>query len=288
LVFNVGYQYPVHICAELGINHQGDIDTVLRLIDAAKEAGCDSVKMQKRAPHISVPPWMMNTRKATPWGDMRYIEYRERMEFSLSEYGIIDAYCASIDMPWFASVWDAPSLVFIKENFEPPAYKVPSAMLTNTELLQALKRRTVPIILSTGMSTMEEIRTAVTLLEAQGNSIILCHCNSTYPCPPEELNLQVITAFMDEWPHLRIGYSGHEVGLAPTTATVALGACYIERHLTLDRTLWGSDQATSVEPPGFKRLVKDIRLVERALGDGEKRITEGEMEALQRLRGSHA
>lgn len=285
MTFAIGRDVPVHICAELGQNHNGSLAMAKKLILAAKEAGVDSVKFQKRSPALCVPASMVETMRETPWGIMTYLAYRERLEFSVEQYREIDAYCKELAIPWFASIWDVSSLVALKENFpDLPAYKVPSAMLTNVELLRTLKRREVPIILSTGMSTMEQIEAAVGLLRYQGNRLVLCHCNSTYPCPVTDLNLRCIKTLRHWFPDVVVGYSGHEVGLATTLAAVALGSRYVERHLTLDRSMWGTDQAASIEPVGLRRLVKDIRNIERALGDGIKRVTEAEIAVMKRLR----
>ena len=292
LVFEINHNQPIHICAEAGINHNGSLDAALAIIKAAKEAGADSVKFQKRAPHISVPAEQADKPKDTPWGVVPYLKYKERMEFTIADYGIIDAYCKTLDIPWFVSVWDTESYVAMKENFPSmPAWKIPSAKITNLEMLANIKgslkrqRKKTPIILSTGMSTQKQVADAIALLKDE--NLVVCHCNSTYPCSTEDLNLRVISEMMTKMP-CPIGYSGHEVGLAPSIAAAALGACFIERHITLDRTMWGTDQAASVEPQGFARLVKDIRIVEQALGDGIKRVTRTEIPVMQKLRGEHA
>jgi N-acetylneuraminate synthase len=272
------------IVAEAGQNHNGSLDLALRLVDAAVEAGVDAIKWQKRAIELCVPPEQRDIMRSTPWGQMRYIDYRYMLEFGQSEFDIIDVYCQDKGIMWFVSPWDIPSFVFMKENYDLPCWKIPSACLTDHELLRAMKRRQVPIVLSTGMSTSHEIAEAATILLGQGNETVICHCNSTYPCPPEDLNLRCIHGLQEGFPDAVVGYSGHEVALAPTIAARTMGALYIERHITLDRSSWGSDQASSVEPSGFKRLVKDIRLIEKCLGDGQKRITGGEVEPMRRLR----
>jgi N-acetylneuraminate synthase len=267
------------IIGEIGINHNGSLDTALRLIDMAKVAGCDYVKFQKRDVELAVPQHMRDVSKETPWGVMTYLEYKWRMEFDRYEYDIIDNHCRDIGMPWFASVWDIPSIRFM-ESYDPPAWKIPSACLTDCALL-AEADGLGQVIISTGMSTPEQIQHAVGHL--RGDSIIM-HANSTYPCPPEDLNLKCILWLKEYFPLFGIGYSGHEVGLAPTLAAVALGATWIERHITLDRTMWGTDQAASVEKGGLTKLVKDIRLIERSLGDGIKRVTEGELGPMKKMR----
>jgi len=276
----VGDGQPVYIVAEIGINHNGDVDIAKRLIDAAKLAGCDAVKFQKRTPKLCVPPEQRNIPRETPWGLITYMEYRYKVEFGYEQYAEIDRYCKQQGITWFASCWDVPSVDFI-EQFDPPCYKVASASLTDDELLHRLNATGKPILLSTGMSTMDEIRHAVSMLDR--DRLIIMHSTSTYPCPPHELNLRMIQTLKREF-DLPVGYSGHEVGLQTTYAAVVLGACVVERHITLDRAMWGSDQAASVEPGGFMRLVRDIRVIEQALGDGIKRVYESELAARAKLR----
>lgn len=276
----VGSGHPVYIVAEIGINHNGDIDIAKSLIDAAVRTGCDAVKFQKRTPEICVPEEQRDQMRRTPWGYISYMDYRYKVEFEVDEYTEIDEYCKTKGITWFASCWDEPSVDFI-EQFDPPCYKIPSAALTDAELLKYHRETKRPIILSTGMSSLEQIKSAVKLI-GQDN-LILLHCNGTYPCPPEELNLRTITTLSNMF-DCPIGYSGHEVGLPTTLAAVTLHACFVERHITLDRAMWGSDQAASVEPQGFDRLVKYIRTVESSLGDGVKRVYPGEKTAMERLR----
>lgn len=277
----VGDGHPTYIVAEVGINHNGDLEIAKAMIDAAVHAGVDAVKFQKRTPEVCTPPEQQKQMRETPWGYITYLEYRYKVEFGLEEYREIDRYCKEKGIPWFASVWDEPSVDFM-EQFDTPAYKIPSAALTDHNLLRYVRRTGRPIILSTGMSTMEQIRRAVDVLGAE--NLIITHCTSTYPCEPEELNLRMIQTLRHEFPNVPIGYSGHEVGLVPSAVAVALGACLVERHLTLDRAMWGSDQAASVEPGGFERLVKYIRVTEAALGDGIKRVYESEKPSLRKLR----
>lgn len=276
----VGAGQPVYIVAEIGINHNGNLDTAKRLIDAAKLAGCNAVKFQKRTPKLCVPSDQKNKMRDTPWGYISYLDYRNKIEFGLKEYQEIDRHCKKRGIAWFASCWDKPSIDFM-EQFAPVCFKVPSAMLTDADLLAHFRKTGRPIILSTGMSAMEQIRSAVNLLGT--NDLILTHCTSTYPCPPEELNLNMIQTLLQTF-DCPIGYSGHEVGLATTVAAVALGAGYVERHITLDRAMWGSDQAASVEPSGLSRLVKYVRVLETALGDGIKRVYDSERPIMQKLR----
>jgi N-acetylneuraminate synthase len=275
----------VMVVAEIGINHNGSLETALALIEAAKQAGADAVKFQKRSPRLAVPRSEWDRPRETPWGTMSYLAYKERIEFGEAEYDAIDRYCRERDIGWFASPWDVESVAFL-ERYDLPLLKVASASLTNRPLLEAVAATGRPVVLSTGMSTLAEVHEAAAIL---GSSLsIVCHCNSTYPCPPEDLNLRCIETLRREFPNCAVGYSGHETGLQTTVAAVALGASFIERHITLDRAMWGTDQSASVEPAGFARLVRDIRVIEAALGDGVKRVTAGELPALAKLRGVSA
>ena len=276
----VGDGHPTYVIAEIGINHNGDLETAQRMIDSAVHAGADAVKFQKRTPELCVPSDQRGQMRETPWGYISYLDYRHKVEFSETDYRAIDAYCRGHGIQWFASVWDEPSVDFL-EPFRPVCYKVPSASLTDHALLRHLRATGRPVILSTGMSTMEQIRAAVKVLGT--NDLVLTHATSTYPCEPEELNLRMVETLRAEFP-CPVGYSGHEVGLVPSAVAVALGACMVERHITLDRAMWGSDQAASVEPGGFERLVKYIRVSELAVGDGIKRVYASEQPSLRRLR----
>lgn len=276
----IGDGHPTYIVAEVGINHNGDVELAKRLIDAALLAGVDAVKFQKRTPELCVPIEERDRMRETPWGYITYLEYRRRIEFGHEEYQAISDYCRERKIDWFASVWDEPSAVFM-EGFDPPCHKIPSAALTDHDLLRFLRATGKPLILSTGMSTMQEIEDAVAVLGS--DNLLITHATSTYPCEPIELNLRMIRTLQERFP-CPIGYSGHEVGLVPSVVAVTMGACLVERHITLDRALWGSDQAASVEPGGFARLVKYIRVTEESLGDGFKRVYESEISSLNRLR----
>ncbi|MFC5719051.1 N-acetylneuraminate synthase family protein [Streptomyces gamaensis] len=277
----VGPGRPVYVTGEIGINHNGDLDTARALVDAAADAGCDAVKFQKRTPEHCTPRDQWDVERDTPWGRMRYIDYRHRVEFGEDEYRAIDAHCRQRGIAWFASPWDTASVAFL-ETFDVAAHKVASASLTDDELLRALRATGRTVVLSTGMSTPQQIRHAVEVLGSE--NILLCHATSTYPARAAELNLRVIHTLQAEYPNVPIGYSGHETGLQTTLAAVALGACFVERHITLDRAMWGSDQAASVEPGGLQRLVRDIRVVEEALGDGIKRVYDSELGPMRKLR----
>ncbi len=277
----VGDGEPVFVIAEIGINHNGSIQLAKKLIDGAILAGCDAVKFQKRTPELCVPKDQWHLERETPWGRITYIEYRHKVEFSKEEYTEIDRHCKERGIMWFASCWDEVAVDFI-EQFDPPCYKIASASLTDADLLRKVRQTGKPIILSTGMSTMEEIEAAVELLGT--DNLLIAHATSTYPCPPEELNLRMIHTLKAKYPMCPIGYSGHETGLAPTWAAVALGATFVERHITLDRAMWGTDQAASVEIQGMMRLVSNIRDIEKSLGDGIKRVYESELAPRKKLR----
>lgn len=277
----VGDGHPAYIIAEIGINHNGDLDIAKKMIDAAVHAGADAVKFQKRTPEVCTPPEQQKQMRETPWGYITYLDYRYKVEFGLEQYREIDRYCKEKGIDWMVSVWDEQSVDFM-EQFDTPAYKIPSASLTDHNLLRYTRKTGKPMIISTGMSTMKQIHKAVEVIGPQDLTIM--HCTSTYPCEPEELNLRMIETLRKEFPTIPIGYSGHEVGLVPSAIAVAFGACMVERHLTLDRAMWGSDQAASVEPGGFERLVKYIRVTEASLGDGVKRVYDSELSSLKKLR----
>jgi N-acetylneuraminate synthase len=276
----IGDGQPCFVIAEIGINHNGELDLARKLIASASLAGADAVKFQKRTPELCVPPAQRDLQRETPWGVMTYMQYRERVEFGEREYRSIGAYAREHGVLWFASCWDAPSVDFM-EQFDPPCYKIASATLTDLDLLRRHRDTGRPIILSTGMSTLAEIDRAVDLLGTE--HLVVMHCTSTYPCKPQELNLRCIQSLRDRY-GVPVGYSGHEVGLSTTLAAAVMGAAIIERHITLDRAMWGSDQAASVEPYGFQRLVRDIRVCADAMGDGVKRVYDSELPIRQRLR----
>jgi len=281
-IFNrsIGKGAPCFIIGEIGINHNGDLTIAKRLIEIAASLGLDAVKFQKRNPDKCVPPEQKDILRETPWGLISYLDYRYKVEFGIDEYKEIDQFCQERGIIWIASSWDVDSVDFI-EQFNPPCHKIASALLTDDELLRIFRSTGRPIILSTGMSTLEQIDHAVDVLGTE--KLIILHCTSTYPSIPEELNLNSIKTLRERY-DVPVGYSGHEVGLATTLGAVALGACMIERHITLDRAMWGGDQAASVEPHGISRLVRDIRNIERALGDGKKRVYDSEKPLIKKLR----
>ena len=277
----VGEHHPVYVIAEIGINHNGSLDVAAKLIQGASRAGCDAVKFQKRTPELCVPEEQRHVQRDTPWGRMSYLDYKRRVEFGESEFAAIDRLCRRMNIAWFASCWDEEAVDFM-ERFDPPCYKIASASLTDREVLGAVRKTERPLILSTGMSTTHEIDEAVEHLESE--DLLLAHATSSYPCVAEELNLKMIHTLKRKYPSCPVGYSGHETGLAPTLAAVALGATFVERHVTLDRRMWGSDQAASLELGQLARLVTDIRSIERSLGDGVKRVYDSELASRQKLR----
>jgi len=280
----IGAGQPVYIIAEIGINHNGSLDIAKKLIDEAVVAGCDAVKFQKRTPELCTPKDQWHLERDTPWGRMTYINYRKIIELGYDEYAAIDAYCKEKGIDWFVSCWDEESVDFM-EQFNPGVYKFASASLTDHALIEKVKKTGKPYILSTGMSTMDEIRAAVETFGT--DNLLIAHSTSAYPCPPQELNLRMIDTLAELFPGVPIGYSGHETGLATTVAAVAMGASFVERHFTLDRAMWGSDHAASVEPQGMQKLVRDIRDVELAMGDGIKKVYDSELGAMKRLRRVH-
>ena len=276
----IGVGEPVYVIAEIGINHNVDIEIAKQLMDVAVETGCDAVKFQKRTPEICVPEEQKSIPRETPWGTMTYFEYKKRIEFEQKEFEQIDAYAKKIGIDWFASPWDVPSVDFL-ESFNVPCQKIASACLTDSELLTAINKTKTTTILSTGMSSMQEIDKAVSLLS--GVPLAIAQATSTYPAEASELNLRAIQTFAEKY-KVPVGYSGHERGLQVTIAAVALGATFIERHITLDRSMWGTDHSASLEPEGLKKLVRDIRIIELALGDGKKKVYDSEIPIRAKLR----
>lgn len=275
----VGDGQPCFVVAEIGINHNGDIDIAKKLISAAMLAGCDAVKFQKRTIDVVYAPEELTRPRESPFGTTNG-DLKRGLELGFKEYKLIDEYCSMSNIIWFASCWDEASVDFI-EQFNPSCYKIASPCLTNDNLLRHYRRYGRPIILSTGMSTLKQIDHAVEVLGTK--DLILMHCNSTYPARPEELNLKAIQTLKERY-KIPVGYSGHEVGLSTSVAASVLGACMVERHVTLDRAMWGSDQAASVEPHGLARLVRDIHVIENAKGDGMKRVYESEIPIMKKLR----
>lgn len=282
---SIGDGEPVFIIAEIGINHNGSVAIAKKMIEGAAFAGCNAVKFQKRTPELCVPRDQWEIERDTPWGRMTYIDYRHKMEFDQNQYDEIISYCKEKGITWFASCWDDNAVDFI-EHFNPRIYKIASASLTDDNLLTRVKQLGKPVILSTGMSSLNEIERAIEILDT--NKLLLAQSTSSYPCKNEELNIKVIQSYRDRYPSVPVGYSGHETGLAPTLAAVSIGANFVERHITLDRAMWGTDQAASVEMVGLMRLVTNIRDIEKALGDGVKCVYQSELPQKSKLRKTHS
>jgi len=275
----VGDGHPALVLAEIGINHNGDVNVAKKLIDVAVFAGCEAVKFQKRTVDVVYTAAELAKPRESPFGDTNG-DLKRGLELGLPEYEEIDAYCRSKGIAWTASCWDEGSVDFI-DQFDPPFYKIASASLTDDALLRHTRAKGKPIVLSTGMSTIEQVDHAVDVLGK--DDLVLLHTCSTYPAQYPELNLRVIPTLRERYA-IPIGYSGHETGIASSVAAAVLGACIVERHVTLDRSLWGSDHAASLEPNGIIRVIRDIRLVEQALGDGAKTVLPSEVPIMQKLR----
>ncbi len=275
----IGEGHPCFMVAEIGINHNGNVELAKKLVDTAALGGCDAVKFQKRTVEVVYTAEELKKPRENPFGPTNG-DLKRGLEFGMEQYREIDRYCREKDILWFSSCWDEASVDFM-ESFNPPCYKIASASLTDDNLLRCHRTTGRPIIISTGMSTLEQIDHAVEVLGTR--DLIILHCTSTYPSSVEELNLHVIQTLRERY-DVPIGYSGHEVGLATSVAAAAMGACMIERHITLDRAMWGSDQAASIEPQGIWRLVKDVRAIERAMGDGKKCLYPSEVPVMNKLR----
>ena len=277
----INSENPTYIIAEIGINHNGDMNNVFKLIDIASEAGCNAVKFQKRTPELAVPKSEWDIRRETPWGEMSYIDYKRKIELSINQYKEIDNYCKQKQITWFASCWDEQSVEQLAE-INISCFKIASASLTDYKTINSMLKYDIPIIMSTGMSTFMEIKESVNMFKDR--TIGLMHATSSYPCPPEELNLNMIKTLSNEFPNHIIGYSGHETGLSTTSVAVAFGAKIIERHITLDRAMWGTDQSASLAPSGLRSLVGHIRTIEKSLGDGVKKVYDSELQSRKKLR----
>jgi len=273
-----------YIISEIGINHNGDLDIAKRLIDISAAAGCDAVKFQKRNPEVCVPDHQKTIMRDTPWGAMTYLDYKYRVEFGKEQYDDIDRYCKEKGIAWSASPWDLDSLEFL-DQYDIPFIKIASASITDLDLLRRACKTGKKIIISTGMSSEEEIDVAVGILDSEASDYAVLHCNSSYPAPLEELNLSCIKTLKQKY-DCEVGYSGHEFRLGTTVAAVYLGATIIERHVTLDRTMWGSDHMASVEPQGLFKLVSGIRELEKSYGDGVISVTDTEEKIKNKLRNS--
>lgn len=275
----IGTSEPCFVIAEIGINHNGDMNICKQLIDASSEAGCDAVKFQKRTVDVVYTEEDLARPRENPFGDTNG-DLKRGLEFGQEQYEEIDAYCKTKNIQWLASCWDEGAVDFI-DAFNPPCYKIASASLTDDELLKHHRTKGKPMIISTGMSTQEQIDHAVEVLGK--DDLIILHATSTYPAKLEELNLSMIPVLAEKY-GVPVGYSGHEVGLSTSFAAAVLGGCVVERHITLDRAMWGSDQPASIEPQGFARLVRDIRAWEQAKGDGVKHVYDSELPIIEKLR----
>lgn len=289
---DIGGDSPAYIVAEVGINHGGSVNLAKHQMDCAKASGADAVKFQTRTPRVCVPEDQWEAMRDTPWGKMSYIDYKEEIELDVDDYGEINDYAWELGIDWFTSVWDLPALERIEGwDLNTIAYKVPSACLTDLELLRAIAKTGKPMILSTGMSTVFEMNEAFDAIKEYGHPItlVVCQCTSTYPCPPEEINLKALETVSNAtkaWfgDNFVLGYSGHEMGSVITVAAAALGAKYIERHFTNDTTLWGTDQKLSLPPIEFAHMVSGVRKIEAAMGTGIKEVYESERPAMDKLR----
>lgn len=275
----IGDNHPCFVIAEIGINHNGSLEMAKKLISIAHFYGCDAVKFQKRTVEDVYTKEELLAPRQSVFGDTNG-DLKRGLEFGYEEYKEIDRYCKEVGILWFASCWDKKSVDFV-EQFDVCAYKIPSALITDTELLKYTKSKNKPILISTGMSTMDEIESAIGVVGL--DNTVIYHCTSTYPSENSELNLNVIRTLREKY-DCPIGYSGHEKGIVSSTIAVVLGADSVERHITLDRTLWGSDQAASLEPEGLRKMVRDIRNVKSFLGDGVKKVYDSELPIKKKLR----
>ena len=280
-VKKIKYKKPFLI-AEIGINHNGSIKLAKKLIDLAVETGFDAVKFQKRNPDISTPEHQKSKIRNTPWGDITYLDYKKKIEFGLKEFKEIDAYCKKYKIIWFASAWDLDSQRFLKK-FKTRFNKVASAMLTNYELIEEIAKERKLTFISTGMSSMKTIEKSLNIFKKNKCKFVLMHCVSTYPCPEEKLNLNMIVTLKNKF-KCNIGYSGHETTVSPTVLAYSLGAEYIERHITLDRSMWGTDQAASLSKDGMLNLVRILKKAPSIMGNGDKVISYQERKMLKKFK----
>lgn len=272
----------IYLIGEIGINHNGDLKLAKQIIDLAKESGFNAVKFQKRDPDISVPNYKKNEIKNSPWGNITYLEYKKKIEFGQKEYDEINKYCKKIKIDWFASVWDIPSLKFVMK-YKPKFHKVASSMITNTLLLESIAKTKIKTFISTGMSSMSQIDRAIKIFKKYKCPIVPMHSVSIYPCPLEKLNLKMINTLKSKY-KCSVGYSGHEVNVTPSVQATILGADYIERHITTNRALWGTDQAASLGPDGIKLLRNLVDKVVLAEGDGIKKVYDEEKNKLKTMK----
>lgn len=277
---------PITIIAEIGINHNGDINIAKKLIDAASASGCDYVKFQKRTPNLCVPDNQKNVVRQTPWGDITYLEYKHKLEFDADQYKEINDYCLAKNIKWSASAWDIPSIKFL-EQYNLDFIKIPSALMTDCKYLKYAAESQSKYLLSTGMCDFDMVDYALNHFVCPERVYGVLHCTSTYPTKTEEMNLNCIKSLKIRYPECKVGFSNHHPGIVYMPVSVALGAEIIEMHITLDRSMWGTDHSASIEPQGVSHAVKYIRGVEEALGDGYKKIYESEIPIMEKLRCRH-
>ena len=272
----------INLIAEIGINHNGNLDLALEMISAAKAAGASSVKFQKRNPHVCVPETMKNLPRETPWGSMTYLDYKIKLEFGLEEYKAIDRKAREEGISWSASAWDEESLGFL-DNFDLPYHKIASAMTLHPTLVDSIARRQRPTLMSTGMISEEQLDHVVSKFLAVNPNLTLLHCVSTYPAEESSLNLRRIGYLASRY-GLPVGYSGHEASVSPSIVAAAMGATLVERHFTLDRSMWGTDHAASLEPRGFRELAQVLRKIPVVLGVENPPQNPEELAVADRLR----
>ena len=281
-MFNLKDIRGVYLIGEIGINHNGDLQIAKRLIDAVFACGWNCVKFQKRDPDLCVPDAQKNIRKDTPWGRMSYLEYKKKIEFGKNEYDYIDRYCNEKPLDWTASVWDLKSLKFITK-YKIPFIKIPSARISDLEFVEAVAKAGIPVIVSTGMSTLKELDNLVEILRRHSCEFALMHTNSSYPTPIEEININCVKTLKERYGCI-VGYSGHEYNVEPTVYAAVLGVKIIERHITLSHSMWGTDQAASLEVAAMDLLRKRIKDIDVILGSGEKKVTISERKIKAKLR----
>ena len=270
------------LIAEIGINHNGSLKLAKQLIDLAKESGFNAVKFQKRNPDISTPENQKNKFRQTPWGEISYLDYKKKIEFGKKEFDEINRYCKKKKIIWFASAWDLDSQKFLK-RYKLKYNKIASAMITNLKLLEEVSREKKMTLISTGMASIQDIKRGINVFKKNKCKFILMHCVSTYPCPIEKLNLNMIITLRNKF-NCEVGYSGHESEVSPSLLAYFLGARYIERHITLDRSLWGTDQSASLSPAGMKNLSDILTKLPKTLGNGVKKVSKDEKDLLMKFK----
>ena len=271
-----------YLIAEIGINHNGSLKLAKKMIDIAKKNNFSAVKFQKRNPDISTPEKQKEVLRNTPWGTITYLQYKKKIEFGLKDFNEINRYCKKLNIEWFCSAWDIDSVNFLKK-FKLKKNKIASALLTNTEILKAVAKQKKFTLISTGMSNMKNIEKAVKIFKKNKCKFALMHCVSTYPCPEKDLNLNTIITLKKKF-KCEVGYSGHESSVSPSVAAWVIGADYIERHITSDRTLFGTDQSASLEESGLRQLSEILSRMPKVLGNGVKKMTNEEKKLVKKFK----